>query len=33
MMARYPENPTEQERESLKEFMFLFSKLYPCGEW
>ncbi|CEG63610.1 Putative ERV2 protein-like protein [Rhizopus microsporus] len=32
MMARYPENPTEQERESLKEFMFLFSKLYPCGE-
>ncbi|KAG0742166.1 hypothetical protein G6F57_002826 [Rhizopus arrhizus] len=32
MMARYPEIPTKRERESLNDFMFLFSKLYPCGE-
>ncbi|KAI9270913.1 ERV/ALR sulfhydryl oxidase domain-containing protein [Helicostylum pulchrum] len=32
MMARYPETPTESERKSLKDFMMLFSTLYPCGE-
>ncbi|KAI8882209.1 hypothetical protein K501DRAFT_251727 [Backusella circina FSU 941] len=32
MMARYPEKPTQYERESLRDFMHLFSKLYPCGE-
>ncbi|KAG1459109.1 hypothetical protein G6F46_002516 [Rhizopus delemar] len=32
MMARYPEVPTKRERESLNDFMLLFSKLYPCGE-
>ncbi|KAL1964498.1 hypothetical protein VTN77DRAFT_6924 [Rasamsonia byssochlamydoides] len=32
MMARYPENPTEQEQEALRSFVYLFARLYPCGE-
>ncbi|GAA6006526.1 hypothetical protein JCM10207_004962 [Rhodosporidiobolus poonsookiae] len=32
MAARFPENPTDDERETFKSFLFLFSRLYPCGE-
>lgn len=32
MMARYPEEPTEEDQLSLKTFITLFSRLYPCGE-
>lgn len=32
MMARYPEQPTEEDQLSLKTFITLFSRLYPCGE-
>ncbi|KAF3762806.1 hypothetical protein M406DRAFT_357592 [Cryphonectria parasitica EP155] len=32
MMARYPEQPTEDDQLALKTFMTLFSRLYPCGE-
>ncbi|KAL2009993.1 hypothetical protein VTN00DRAFT_5800 [Thermoascus crustaceus] len=32
MMARYPEHPTEDEQETLRSFVYLFSRLYPCGE-
>jgi hypothetical protein len=32
MMARYPEKPTKDEQEALRSFVYLFSRLYPCGE-
>ncbi|CAG8571974.1 10496_t:CDS:2 [Dentiscutata erythropus] len=32
MMARFPENPTTDEKEALRNFIHLFSRLYPCGE-
>ncbi|RIB27997.1 ERV/ALR sulfhydryl oxidase domain-containing protein [Gigaspora rosea] len=32
MMARFPENPTTSEKEALRNFLHLFSRLYPCGE-
>ncbi|OJJ42909.1 hypothetical protein ASPZODRAFT_1236947 [Penicilliopsis zonata CBS 506.65] len=32
MMARYPEEPTEEQQETLRSFIYLFSRLYPCGE-
>ncbi|KKA18855.1 FAD dependent sulfhydryl oxidase [Rasamsonia emersonii CBS 393.64] len=32
MMARYPEEPTEEEQEALRSFVYLFARLYPCGE-
>ncbi|MBW0475014.1 hypothetical protein O181_014729 [Austropuccinia psidii MF-1] len=32
MAARFPEKPTEDEREALKSFIYLFSRLYPCGD-
>lgn len=32
MAARFPENPTTSEREAYKSFLYLFSRLYPCGE-
>ncbi|KKY15043.1 putative fad dependent sulfhydryl oxidase erv2 [Phaeomoniella chlamydospora] len=31
-MARFPENPTEDEKEALKSYIWLFARLYPCGE-
>lgn len=31
-MARFPEKPTPDESETLKTFIILFSRLYPCGE-
>jgi len=32
MTLRYPEHPTEDEREALKSYFHLTSRLYPCGE-
>ncbi|KAK2755560.1 hypothetical protein FQN54_006500 [Arachnomyces sp. PD_36] len=32
MMARYPEEPTDEEAETLRSFVYLLSRLYPCGE-
>ncbi|RIA82310.1 ERV/ALR sulfhydryl oxidase domain-containing protein [Glomus cerebriforme] len=32
MMARFPEHPTQDEKEALRSFIYLFSRLYPCGE-
>ncbi|KAF9012556.1 ERV/ALR sulfhydryl oxidase domain-containing protein [Cyathus striatus] len=32
MTLRYPEHPTEDEREALKSYFHLMSRLYPCGE-
>jgi FAD-linked sulfhydryl oxidase len=32
MAARFPDKPTSEESEAAKSFMFLFSRLYPCGD-
>ncbi|KAG9085184.1 hypothetical protein FS749_004628 [Ceratobasidium sp. UAMH 11750] len=32
MTLRFPDKPTEDEREALKSFFYLTSRLYPCGE-
>ncbi|CAA7260407.1 unnamed protein product [Cyclocybe aegerita] len=32
MTLRYPEKPTEDEREALSSYFHLSSRLYPCGE-
>jgi len=32
MTLRYPEHPTDDEREALKSYFYLTSRLYPCGE-
>ncbi|CAO3610158.1 unnamed protein product [Cunninghamella blakesleeana] len=32
MVGRYPETPTAEERKTLNDFIYLFSRLYPCGE-
>lgn len=29
MLARYPEHPTQEQRETLHSFIYLFSRLYP----
>lgn len=31
-MARFPDKPTEDESEALKSYLYLFARLYPCGE-
>jgi FAD-linked sulfhydryl oxidase len=30
--ARFPDKPTKEESESLQQYIFLFQRLYPCGE-
>ncbi|TFK50778.1 hypothetical protein OE88DRAFT_1659842 [Heliocybe sulcata] len=32
MTLRYPEDPTPDEKEALKSYFHLLSRLYPCGE-
>lgn len=32
MAARFPEKPAESEKDAFKSFIYLFSRLYPCGE-
>ncbi|KAI9814815.1 MAG: hypothetical protein M1827_003081 [Pycnora praestabilis] len=31
-MARFPDKPTPDESTALQSFMYLFARLYPCGE-
>ncbi|RMZ80747.1 hypothetical protein DV738_g2621, partial [Chaetothyriales sp. CBS 135597] len=31
-MARFPDEPTLDESEALKSYIYLFARLYPCGE-
>ncbi|KAH5221772.1 sulfhydryl oxidase [Parastagonospora nodorum] len=30
--ARFPEKPTDEEKEALRSYVHLFQRLYPCGE-
>ncbi|TDL18009.1 hypothetical protein BD410DRAFT_793695 [Rickenella mellea] len=32
MTLRYPESPTQDERDALKSYFYLQARLYPCGE-
>ncbi|GJJ74314.1 FAD-linked sulfhydryl oxidase [Entomortierella parvispora] len=32
MASRYPEKPKADERAAVKQWIFLLSRLYPCGE-
>jgi len=32
MTLRYPENPTQDERDALEAYIYLTARLYPCGE-
>ncbi|EJF60666.1 hypothetical protein DICSQDRAFT_107084 [Dichomitus squalens LYAD-421 SS1] len=32
MTLRFPEEPTQDERDALNNYFHLFSRLYPCGE-
>ncbi|GAA94428.1 uncharacterized protein L969DRAFT_89787 [Mixia osmundae IAM 14324] len=32
MGQRFPDKPTTDEKEAFKAFLWLFSRLYPCGE-
>jgi FAD-linked sulfhydryl oxidase len=31
-MARFPDQPTDEESAALKSYIHLFARLYPCGE-
>ncbi|KAF7505651.1 hypothetical protein GJ744_000586 [Endocarpon pusillum] len=31
-MARFPDQPSEDESAALKSYIYLFARLYPCGE-
>ncbi|KAJ5121243.1 uncharacterized protein N7515_009204 [Penicillium bovifimosum] len=32
VMARFPETPTDDQKEALRSYIYLFARLYPCGE-
>lgn len=32
MMARFPDKPSQDDQESLEAYVYLFARLYPCGE-
>lgn len=32
LLARFPDEPTDEQREKLKQFIQLYAELYPCGE-
>ncbi|SCV03922.1 LANO_0G07074g1_1 [Lachancea nothofagi CBS 11611] len=32
VLARFPDEPTTEEREKLSQFLQLYAELYPCGE-
>ncbi|PLB36611.1 flavin-linked sulfhydryl oxidase ERV2 [Aspergillus candidus] len=32
MLARYPEKPTTEQQETLRSYIYMFARLYPCGE-
>ncbi len=31
-MARFPDQPSDEESAALKSYVYLFARLYPCGE-
>jgi hypothetical protein len=31
-MARFPDSPTPDESDALRDYLYLFARLYPCGE-
>lgn len=31
-MAKFPDKPTEDDSQALKSYVYLFARLYPCGE-
>lgn len=31
-MARFPDQPSDEESGALKSYIYLFARLYPCGE-
>ena len=31
-MAKFPDDPTPDDRASLKTYVYLFARLYPCGD-
>lgn len=31
-MARFPDNPTQDESDALRSYVYLFARLYPCGD-
>ncbi|EXJ96480.1 hypothetical protein A1O1_01606 [Capronia coronata CBS 617.96] len=31
-MARFPDKPSQEESDALKNYLYLFARLYPCGE-
>jgi hypothetical protein len=33
MAGKFPHNPRSDEQEAVVDFMYLFARLYPCGEW
>ncbi|OAX79939.1 hypothetical protein ACJ72_05739 [Emergomyces africanus] len=32
MMAQFPDKPSAEQQETLRSYVYLFSRLYPCGE-
>lgn len=32
MLAKFPDEPTEDDKASLKNYVYLFARLYPCGD-
>ncbi|SGZ55978.1 CIC11C00000005573 [Sungouiella intermedia] len=32
VLARYPDKPTDQEKNTLKQYIFFFGQVYPCGD-
>lgn len=32
LLARFPDEPTDQEKTKLRDFIYLYAELYPCGE-
>lgn len=31
-MARYPDKPSLEEHQTLEQYIYLFAKVYPCGD-
>lgn len=32
MMAKFPDTPSSSDSEALKSYIYLFARLYPCGD-
>jgi len=32
MMAKFPDKPTEDDSSAMKSYIYLFARLYPCGD-